>query len=257
MHQSIIIAVFLAAILVTSALTSLPFFVVDAKATANDKSDITHKDVNTDKQNKLDEEYDEEYDYEKSSYGQDNVDLQCEECIKYGLDLLNQGQVSNFVNILAKYINFINWGGGVDCTLLDAPINPPDNKLAGVECLPIASSNTKKQDLAQTLELGQQLVLAIPSIAARDNTDIPKAFETFATGFEVAISRSCANEGGAQLCRAAEDLLECLGEKIGLVPEEDEDITHNVSISNKNVLSSQLEQEPSQKQKQKQQQEQQ
>jgi len=226
MHQSKIITLFLAAILFTSALTSLPFFVVDAKATANDKSEITQKDMNTD--------------------GQDNVDLQCEECIKYGLDILNQeGQVSNFVNTLAKYINFINWGGGVDCTLLNAPENPPDNKLAGVECLSTTASDTKKQDLAQTLELGQQLVLAIPSIAARDNTDIATAFETFATGFEVAISRSCANEGGAQLCKAAEGLLECLEEKIGLVPEED--ITHNVSISNKNILSSQLEQESSQK----------
>ena len=135
--------------------------------------------------------------------------------------------------------------------LLNAPENPPDNKLAGVECLSVASSDTKKQDLAQTLQLGQQLVLAIPYIAARDNTDIATAFETFATGFEVAISRSCANEGGAQLCKAAEGLLECLEEKIGPVPEED--ITHN--ISNKNVLSSQLEQqEPSQKQKQQQEQ---
>ena len=126
MHQSKIITVFLAAILFTSALTSLSFFVVDAKATANDKSDITHKDMNTDKQNKLDEEYEEEYDYKKSSYGLDNVDLQCEECIKYGLDILNrEGQVSNFVNILAKYINFINWGGGVDCAFIKCSRKSP------------------------------------------------------------------------------------------------------------------------------------
>ena len=237
MHKSEIIAVFLAAILLTSALTSLPSFIGNAEeeeeaaaAAASDKSGTSQKD--------------------KHSVGiqEDNVDLQCEECIKYGLDLLNQGQVSNFVNILAKYLNFINWGGGVDCTLLDAPINPPDNKLAEVDCLPIAASNTKKQDLAQTFELGKQLVLAIPYIAARDNTDIPNAFETFATGFEVAISRSCANEGGAQLCKAAEGLLECLEEKIGPVPEQD--IPHNVS--NENVLSSQVEQEPSHKQQEQQ-----
>ncbi|HZL24343.1 MAG TPA: hypothetical protein VFC05_13545 [Nitrososphaeraceae archaeon] len=219
MHKSKIIAVFLAAILLTSALTSLPSFLGNAEeaAAASDNSD------------------------NHSVYVQDNVDLQCEECIKYSLDILNEGQVSNFVNILAKYLNFINWGGGVECTLLDAPENPPDNKLTGVECLPITAANTKKQDLAQTFELGKQLILTIPYIAARDNTDITNAFETFSTGFKVTISRSCADEDGAQLCRAAEGLLECLEEKIGPAPEQD--ITHNVN--NKNVLSSQLEQEPS------------
>ena len=36
--------------------------------------------------------------YDKySTYGQDNIDLQCEECIKYWLyTLMNQGQVRDF-----------------------------------------------------------------------------------------------------------------------------------------------------------------
>ena len=280
MHKSKISAVFLATILFTGALTvSLPSFIGDAEATeANDKSDITHKDKSRDKSKTNDKDHEEEYDYKKSSngydvdsnkypnekkeynvnydkysaYGQDNVDLQCDGCIKYSLDVLNKGQVSNFVNILSKYINFINWGGGVDCTILGAPENPPDNKL-GVECLPIAASNTKKQDLAQTPELGQQLALTIPYIAERDNTDVATAFETFATGFEVVISRSCVNEGGAQLCKIAEGLLDCLEERVVSLPEQD--ITHNVN--NKNVLSSQLEQKQSHKQKQQQEQQQQ
>ena len=174
MHNSKIIAIFLAALLFTSALIVSPtsFIIGDAKAAGNDNRDITYKEKNYDKYNY--EEYD--YDNKKSSYygynddgyykkypnekkeyyndyyddkfsthGQEDniVDLQCEECLKYWLDTLYKGQVKNFVNALATYINHINWGDGVYCTVLDAPINPPDNKLPGVECLPVADDKKK------------------------------------------------------------------------------------------------------------------
>ena len=156
MHNSKIIAVFLAALLFTSALTvsSTSFIIGDAKAVGNDNRDITYEEKNYDKYNYEEYDYDDKkssyygynddgyykkypnekkeyndyHDDKYSTYGQeDNTDLQCEECLKYWLDTLMNQEVKNFVNALAKYINHINWGDGVDCTVLDAPINPPDN----------------------------------------------------------------------------------------------------------------------------------
>ena len=111
-------------------------------------------------------------------------------------------------------------------TVLDAPINPPDNKLPGVECLPVADDKKKnKHDIAQIFEICQQIELAIQYIAEKDKTDdIATAFETFASGFEDAISSSCADEYSSQLCRTAEGLLECLEEVfVPLIEEEEEE----------------------------------
>jgi hypothetical protein len=92
-----------------------------------------------------------------------------------------------------------------------------------VECLPIADADNKKQDLAQIFEICQQIELAILYIAEKDKTDIATAFETFATGFEDAISSSCTSLYGDQLCRTAEGLLECLEKKVlPLLLEEEE-----------------------------------
>ena len=111
MHKSEIIVVFLAAILFTGAFTvSLPSFIIgDAEAAASDKRDIKDRDIYKsydDKKSSHDGYDDEKYPNEKkeyhyydkySTYGQDNIDLQCEECIKYWLyTLMNQGQVRDF-----------------------------------------------------------------------------------------------------------------------------------------------------------------
>ena len=80
-----------------------------------------------------------------------------------------------------------------------------------------------KHDIAQIFEICKQIELAIQYIAEKDKTDdIAIAFETFASGFEDAISSSCVDEYSSQLCRTAEGLLECL-EEVFVPPIEEEE----------------------------------
>ena len=79
----------------------------------------------------------------------------CEECFKYWMHFLNQGENVSFINEIADAINELNFGlaEGAPCVPgVTQPVNPRD----GVECLSIAAPNSE-DDLAQLFEICLQL----------------------------------------------------------------------------------------------------
>jgi hypothetical protein len=164
-----------------------------------------------------------------------DAELQCEECIKYWSNTLNQGQFRNFINVMSELINSINFNfeadptppndpEGDDCD--DRSDGPPINSAA--DCLPIAANNAE-QFLAQVYELCEQFELALQFIVTQDsrypNIDtIEEAFEdVFAPEFLELLQGGGPN-CSSQECRTAIGLLECLADRVIplLVAEESE-----------------------------------
>jgi hypothetical protein len=159
-----------------------------------------------------------------------NVELQCEECIKYWSHLLGSSDAfRDFINDLAEAINSINFDFAplsspptTTCTLRTGnnALVTGDNPDPNVRCIPIAASG-QEQNLAHVYELCKQLELAIEYIASENSISITAAFELFATQFINTLGGpGCTNTD----CKTARGLLECLRERVVPLLQEEQNM---------------------------------
>ena len=127
------------------------------------------------------------------------------------MHFLNQQQASEFIDLVAEYINSINFDftpstapgqQHSDCTPVGTDANPSDD----VIYLPISASSDSNT-AAQLFDICEQLELAVLWIAERDNGTIEDAFETFAEGLIDFIDTG----SGSQI---VEGLVDCLRERL-------------------------------------------
>ena len=176
MHKSTILGIFLVSILFLAATTGMSMQVSAIEETEKLQS-FSGSKKNDDKSKKFECKIGPFKGFYVADKRACNVDipadpeLLCEECIKYWLNFINNQQNNRhtvaLINALATAINGVNFGrddGPPGCQN-----ERPANKLPGVQCLPIATSQNPNipvdlSKVAQVYEICKQLELALKYI---------------------------------------------------------------------------------------------